>query len=76
MSNDGQLQVAGNDPFVPHNVFSDAGSANPVYQQGLVLDTPALASGDHITLQVQQAAGIATIEVFSVHRTSSLGTDN
>ncbi len=53
------------------SVFSDNGGSNPNnyvqlastknYEQG------AAASGEHITLQVQ-GAGMATIEVFSVHR--------
>jgi hypothetical protein len=55
------------------NVFSDNGGTNPnnytqlgedgAYQQ------PAAASGEHITFQVQ-GNGMATVEVFSVHRTS------
>ena len=34
----------------------------------------AAASGENKTLQVQMGAGMGTIEVFSVHHTSSLGT--
>jgi hypothetical protein len=73
LSNNGTLQIQnlGNETL---NVFLDGGGANPVYVQLSPNQTHtngAAASGEHITLQVQ-GAGMGTIEVFSVHRT----TDN
>ena len=66
------------------NVFSDNGSTNPDYRQlpPIVQESfwsqGAAATGEHIIFQVQGNAYVATIEVFSVHRTNALntGTDN
>jgi hypothetical protein len=55
------------------DVFSDNGSLDPTYtqiSQGQIHAQPTLASGEHITFQVQGVGGIGTIEVFSVHRNS------
>ena len=54
------------------NVFSDNGDSNPSYRQlapGEFFSQGAAAAGEHITFQVQ-GTYVATIEVFSVHRTS------
>jgi hypothetical protein len=54
------------------NVFSDNGDSNPSYRQLAPNDffsQGAAAAGEHITFQVQ-GTYVATIEVFSVHRTS------
>jgi hypothetical protein len=54
------------------NVFSDNGDSNPSYRQLAPNDffsQGAAAPGEHITFQVQ-GTYVATIEVFSVHRTS------
>jgi hypothetical protein len=54
------------------NVFSDNGSTDPSYRQlapNEFYSQGASAAGEHITFQVQ-GTYIATIEVFSVHRTS------
>ena len=55
------------------NVFSDNGGANPNAYRQLInedfISQSAAASGEHITFQVQ-GAGMVTIEVFSMHRSS------
>jgi hypothetical protein len=62
------------------NVFRDDGSATPHYEQvgsdGSLAPISMAAGGEHITVQVQgaQSGGIATIELFTVHRTNALGT--
>ena len=56
------------------NLFSDNGSANPDYRQlanEAVYDQPAADSGERITFQAQSGEGVATWEVFSVHRPAS-----
>ena len=60
------------------NVFSDNGSTNPNdYRQlapnGGRVDQLAAASGEHVTFQVQ-GTNVATIEVFTVHRTNDCHT--
>ncbi len=56
------------------NVFSDNGSDNPNTYTQLdnlrAFSQAAFRDGEHVTLQVQGAGGVGTIEVFSVHRTS------
>ncbi len=54
------------------NVFSDNGETNPSYRQlapNEFFSQGAAAAGEHITFQIQ-GTYVATIEVFSVHRTS------
>lgn len=63
------------------NAFSDNGLENPFYNQldpvgsqshptGEFWSQGAAAAGEHIIFQVQANTYVATIEVFSVHRTS------
>jgi hypothetical protein len=67
------------------NAFSDNGSGNPTYNQldpvgsqshptGEFWSQGAAAGGEYITFQVHSTSFVATIEVFSVHRTSALNT--
>lgn len=53
------------------NVFYDVGETNPGYkslgQDGEYFDLPTHPDGEFVTYQVQ-GAGVATIEVFTVHR--------
>jgi hypothetical protein len=54
------------------NVFSDNGSTDPSYRQlapNEFYSQGASATGEHITFQVQ-GSYVATIEIYSVHRTS------
>lgn len=65
--------VIRNDSPAAVNVFSDNGSSNPEYRQlaagGGRWDQWAAATGEHITVQIQ-GSQVATVEVFSVHRTA------
>jgi hypothetical protein len=78
LSNNGSLNIVNRSSSETINVFSDNGGDNPnAYTrlgplQNFAQD--AAASGEHITLQAQGAHHMATIEVFSVHRASALGT--
>jgi hypothetical protein len=67
------------------NAFSDNGSGNPTYNQldpvgsqgsptGEFWSQGAAPAGEYITFQVHSTSFVATIEVFSVHRTSALNT--
>jgi hypothetical protein len=73
LSNNGQV-IFVNASFGTMNVFVDNGSTNPTYQQlaqGPGLFVPAAASGEFITFQLHAPnAGMATINVMSVHRAS------
>ena len=72
ISNVGKIVVV-NSGSETINLFVDNGSTAPEYRQ-LTPDTEferdTVAEGDHITIQVQEGTGMATIDVFSVHRTS------
>lgn len=56
------------------NLFIDSGNANPDYLQlfaGGFVDYPAAAGGESFSIQAQGAPGVETIEVATVHRSSS-----
>ncbi len=72
LATNGVLVIRNDSPQLV-NVFSDNGSGNPEYRQlaasGGRWDQWAAATGERITVQVQ-GSQMATVDVFSVHRTT------
>jgi hypothetical protein len=84
LTSDGFVGIKNTSTTETVNAFSDNGLGNPIYNQldpagsqanptGEFWSQGAAAAGEHITFQVQ-GTYVATIEVFSVHRTSALNT--